>query len=302
MAKKKPPEMKAPRAAAVLPELENIPLALIAEPELPARERMDAEALDDLKASLAELGLLSPIVVKRYKSGFQVVAGHRRFLAARELRWREIRAFVYPANWHDADAAMLHENIVREQLNAAEEAVFFAQLLERHKLDEAGLCRLVKRSPDYIGDRLELLRRDPKVFEALREHKITYAVARILNRWPDEQMRRYHLDQAIRSGTNSRVVLQWWEDWKSYNVPDAKRVNQDTPVPAALTAETHTVECALCGGFKDPYNLVAVMIHKWELLEMQRIVREAELKALDAAGAGLTPEAPPADKPNGGVK
>jgi ParB family chromosome partitioning protein len=294
--------MKPPRPAAALPELENIPLALIAEPELPARERMDAEALYDLKLSLAELGLLSPIVVKRKGAGFQVVAGHRRFLAARELHWHEIRAFVYPAGWQDADAAMLHENIVREALNPAEEAIFFAQLLEKNKLDEAGLCRLVKRSPDYIGDRLELLRRDPEVFEALRHGRITYSVARVLNRWPDEQMRRYHLDQAIRSGTSGRVVQQWWDEWKSYHVPDAQRVNQNTPVPPQLTAEYHTVECALCGGFKDPYNLVAVMIHKWELLEMQRLVRDAELKALEAAGQPVTSEAETADKPNGGVK
>ena len=302
MPKRKPAEMKPEPAAQVQAELETIPLALIDEPELPARERMDVEALEDLKASLRSLGLLSPIVVKRWKSGYQVVAGHRRLLAARELRWSSIRAFVYPAGWEDADAAMLHENIVREQLNAAEEAIFFAQLLDRHKLDEQGLCRLVKRSPDYIGDRLELLRRDPEVFEALRHGKINYAVARVLNRWPDEAMRRYHLDQAIRSGTSGRVVQQWWDDWKSYHMPDVQRVNQDTPVPVSAEVERTGVECFLCGGAKDPYNLVSVFVHKWEIAEIQRLLREAEVRALEAAGQGLTPEAKPADKANGGVE
>lgn len=260
------------RGSGFTPELELIPLDLIGEPELPARERMDFDALEDLKTSLKAVGLLSPIVVVKRGRGYETVAGHRRLLAARELKWPSIRAFVYPEGWEDADAAMLHENIVREQLNAAEEAVFFAQLLEKRKLDEAGLCALVKRSPDYIGDRLELLRRDPEVFEALRKGKINYSVARVLNRFPDEPTRRSFLDQAIRSGTSATVVQQWWDDWRSYHFPELQRINQDTPLPPTIPQESHGIECFVCGGYKDPYNLVTVLIHKWELAEMQRLL------------------------------
>lgn len=292
------PGVSAPAAA----ELMTIPLDLVADPNLPARESMDQGAMDDLMQSLRDLGLLSPIVVVRRRDEFEVVAGHRRTIAARALHWTEIRAFVYPEGWEDADAAMLHENIVRENLNAAQEAVFFSQLLDKHKLDEASLCRLVKRSADYIGDRLDLLRKDPKVFEALRSGAITYAVARVLNRFPDETWRRYYLHQAITSGTSARVVQEWWDAFKVEHFPDVQRVNQDTPLPASVTAApSSSVECFLCGGSKDPYNLVSVLIHKWELTEIHRLLRTAELKEQDEAGDthALTPAA---DKPGGGVQ
>lgn len=283
-------------------ELETIPLDLVADPNLPARETMDQARMDDLKESLATVGLLSPIVVKRRGAGFEVVAGHRRTLAARALHWQTIRALVYPEDWVDADAAMLHENIMRENLNAAQEAVFFAQLCEKYKLDEEGLCKLVKRKPDYIADRLQMLRQDPEVFQAVRDGRISFAVGRILNRFPDESIRRYHLDQAIRSGTNSHVVQQWWEEWKSYHLPDARRVNADTPLPASVHAEPSPgIECFLCGGNKDPYNLVTVLVHKWELSEIRRMLAASEAEVVQLA-KGVTSSAETADKPNGGVK
>lgn len=283
-------------------ELQTIPLDLVADPHLPARETINPEALEDLKDSFRQLGQLSPIVVVPRGEGFEVVAGHRRLLAARELQWPSIRAMVYPAGWIDQSAAMLHENIIRENLNAAQEAVFFAQLLEEHKLDSAGLCKLVKRSDQYIGSRLDLLRKDAEVFQAVRDGKISFAVARELNRFPDETIRRYHLEQAIRSGTSSRVVEQWYNDWKSYHVPTPEGGYAQLPTPAAVEQDPSPgIECFLCGGNKDPYNLISVLIHKWELNEIRRILAASELEVQNVA-TGVKPPAESADKPDGGVK
>jgi ParB family chromosome partitioning protein len=289
-------------AAGSLGELEVIPLHLVEDPELPARETMDVDAMNDLIESLKAVGLLSPIVVRRRGGGFEVVAGHRRLLAARSLLWPTIRAMVYPEGWEDATAAMVHENVIREQLNAAQEAVLYAQLLDKHKLDEEGLCRLVKRSPSYIGDRLQLLRLDEKVFQAVRSGQISFSVARVLNRFTDEVMRRYYLEQAIRSGTSSRVVDQWWNDWKAQAYPGVQRIDPNMPISAAAAAEPSPgIECFLCGGNRDPYNLVSVLIHKWELTEIRRMLKAGVMEAEAAAGQ-LMPEAETADKPNGGVK
>jgi ParB/RepB/Spo0J family partition protein len=288
--------------AGELGELRTIPLERVADPHLPARETMDQDRLEDLKESFQQLGQLSPIVVIPRGEGFEVVAGHRRLLAARELRWPTIRAMVYPAGWVDQSAAMLHENIIRENLNAAQEAVFFAQLLEERKLDEAGLCKLVKRTPQYIGQRLDLLRKDQEVFQALRAGRISFAVARELNRFPDESIRRYHLEQAIRSGTSSRVVEQWYNDWKSYHVPTPEGGYAAVPSPEAVAVEPSPgIECFLCGGHKDPYNLISVLIHKWELIEIKRILAASEVQVQNVA-TGANEPVETADKPNGGVK
>jgi ParB/RepB/Spo0J family partition protein len=289
-------------AAGELGQLQTIPLDLVADPKLPARENMDQAAMEELKQSMQQMGLLSPIVVVKRGEGFEVVAGHRRTLAARALLWPTIRAMVYPADWTDQSAAMLHENIIRENLNAAQEGVFFTQLLEERKLDEEGLCKLVKRSAQYVASRLELLRKDQEVFQALREGRISFAVARELNRFPEEQIRRYHLDQAIRSGTSSRVVEQWYNEWKSYHVPTPEGGYAAVPSAEAVAVEPSPgIECFMCGGSKDPYNLVSVLIHKWELIEVKRILAAAEVEVQNVA-TGVTPATGSVDKPNGGVK
>lgn len=240
------------------------------EPSLPAREGMDERAMAELKDSMHSLGLLSPIIVFPRDGGYEVVAGHRRLLAARDLGWKSIPALVHPEAWEAKEAAMIHENVVRESLNPAEEAVFFAQLIEAHHLDEDGLCRMVKKSPEYIADRMRLLRGDGQVFQALRVGRVSLAVARELNKFQDDELRAYHLDAAIRSGCSSRVVASWLAEAKIHAAP--------VSAPGQVVSEGTLVEpspqfidaCFFCGGAKDPYNLVTVRIHKWELEEIQR--------------------------------
>jgi hypothetical protein len=97
-------------------------------------------------------------------------------------------------------------------------------------------------------------------------------------------------------------VQQWWDSYKAEYFPDAGRVNQDTPLPASATAEPPPgIECFLCGGNRDPYNLVTVMIHRWELGEIKRLLAVTEAEVQQTA-KGLNPAADPADKPNGGVQ
>jgi ParB family chromosome partitioning protein len=266
-------------AGALGAELRSIRLGLIDEPDLPARETMDQDSLENLQASMAEVGLLSPIVVVVSGERFRVVAGHRRLLAARFLKWEAIRAFIYPAGWRDELAAQLHENIIREDLNPAQEAIFFAQLLERHKLDEAGLCAAVKRTPDYVAARLALLRGDERIFESLRAGHISFAVARVLNRFPDQAMRRYYFDAALRSGTSARVVEEWLRDWQANQVPGAPAAPAPSAPLAPVSVEVTPIRCFFCGGGLDPYNLVTVMIHKWELAEIQRRLAAAAVES-----------------------
>lgn len=271
--KRAKPNGAAPRAPAdELPELISIPIVDINEPKLPAREQMDADEMRELQESIRDIGLLSPIVVVKRAKRYEVVAGHRRLLAARGLGWELIRAFVYPEGWRNQTAAMLHENIIRENLNPAQEAVFFAQLIEARKLDEQGLMRLVKRSANYIGDRLSLLRGDELVFDKLRAGIINFSVARLINRVGDDAMRHYFLEQAVRSGTNARVVEQWIHDWQASQVPGGNTQPVPLPPSQAEAPAPDKICCFLCGGDKDPYNLITVLIHKFELAEIRRLL------------------------------
>jgi ParB-like chromosome segregation protein Spo0J len=172
-------------------------------------------------------------------------------------------------------AAMLAENIFHEDLSAAEEAILFQEHRERYNLDEAGLCARFKVSPDYLGDRLRLFRGDQKVFDALLARRINFSVARELNKCTDEGHRRYLLDVAVRTGYSAAVmadhVRQWRANQASLNTPPVVIL----PGEPAPPPEEYRQECAFCGGYRDPWNMVSVMVHKDELADIRKALENA---------------------------
>lgn len=258
-----------------MPELRNLTLGEIDEPSLPIRIAMDDARMEDLCDSMAKSGLLQPIGVKPVNGRYEIEFGHRRFLAATRLRWATIPALIFQPAELQSGAAMLAENICREDITAAEEALLFAQAQEKFSLDEDGLVEMFRRSSDYIADRLRLLRDDPEVFKALHERKINFSVARELNKVPDEQTRRYYLDAAVRGGVNARTVMGWRQQYQAAQSTPSPTASADPPAAEQQQPSPHEVSCFLCGGNRDPYNLESVYIHKWEKEHILKLVREA---------------------------
>lgn len=278
----------------VMPELAEIALAAIDEPQLPSRETMDSDKMEELMESIKQLGLVQPISVQARGDRFEIMAGHRRFLAYKYLHKEFIPCFVYPEGYDGSDAVMLHENLVREELNPAQEAVFLAQLIERYKLSEDEICAKVKRSPGYVGDRVALLRGDALVFETLRAGRINFAVARMLNRFDNEEIRRYYLEHAARSGASARVVEDWLKQWRQQIAPALEAAKKATEATAALPPPENPVKCYFCGGDKDAYNLRTIWVHYWELQQI-----DANLKQLAEAQAQAVAASEEARKANG---
>ena len=257
-----------------MPTFERVPLGQILEPEIPARTTMDDTALQELQDSMARDGLLSPIALKPNGELWEIECGHRRFICAKRLGWVDIPALKYAQGEINEGAAKHAENRFREDLNAAEEAIWFAQERDKYALDEAGMCARFHVSPDYLADRLRLLRGDEKVFHALQARQINFSVARELNKCPDEAHRLYLLDVAIQSGYGAHRIADFVRQWRVNNPP----ASAPAPVPAAAEpappVQVATVCCHFCWGAKDPYNLVSIMVHRWELERIEEVLRE----------------------------
>lgn len=186
-----------------------IPLAQLHEPATPARAAMDDDKLNSLVVSIRQLGILEPLIVFPDGDGtFEICAGHRRLLAARIAGLAQAPCLVEP-NSDRAAAVKIHENLEREELNPAEEAVFYLQLYQKLGEDTEAVAATVKRSRDYIETRLLLARGDTVVFSALLEGKIALGVATELNRFARDQDRHFHLDYCVRTGASVRVVREW---------------------------------------------------------------------------------------------
>jgi ParB/RepB/Spo0J family partition protein len=193
----------------------EVSIDLIDEPQLPSRSEMDDQKLEELAESIRANGLLQPIVVGRVGERFEVIAGHRRRIACARAGLRAVPCIVYPSKDISAIVIQAHENARREDLNPADEALWFMELLEQHcGGDVDQLCALVGEKLAYVDNRIALFRGDTEVFAALKRGDIGIGVAQELNKWTDERYRRHYLDLAVRGGATRTVVAGWYAEWK----------------------------------------------------------------------------------------
>ncbi len=257
-----------------MPDLKHIEVHLIDPPELAMRGEISDEGMADLVASMSAIGLQQPINVRVKDDRFQVISGHRRYLAAKQLGWRTIMALVWQSDDEAYFAQMLHENSVREDVNAAEEALWYAQLVEKFALDEASLVLKVRKSADYIGARWKLLNGDPEVFNALLHRQINFSVASALNRCKSDDSRRVFLDLAMRGGHGAATVLKWVVEDNSRVLPQSPAPPAAPPVELQQQVPAPRVECWMCGGEKAPGNLVMIYVHTWCKEHAEKLMRQ----------------------------
>jgi ParB family chromosome partitioning protein len=268
-----------------MPTLAHIPLMDIDEPELAMRTQMDDAKLQELADSIRDTGLKQPICVKPYtvqvpcvggandESGehtftesatrFRIWMGHRRFLAHKQLDKHDIMALIYGPDETLDEAAMLAENLCREDVNDGDIAIWLSDLVMAHGWTEEMLMKRLRRSRDWIGDRFRLLRGDPEVLKALCEGHIRFAVARELNKCQSEEYRPYWLKQAIQTGASARQVALWLAGTPVHVAQsDAQPVSAPAAAPDPAPGAP-PIECFCCGGDKDRWNLQVVHIHPW---------------------------------------
>lgn len=280
-----------------MPEYRVVLLDQLVEPELVAREFMDEEKLYELRDSIRAIGLIQPLAVvqvgpkpappygdtpeERRRAAedarvrFEIVAGHRRYYACRMIPLAEIPVLVYPSKDLALEAVKLHENLCREDLSPAEEAIFVEELIEKYDLTEDQLIRTLHRSADWIEQRRALLRGDSEVFDALRARKISVGHARELNKCADEQHRRYLLSIAVTSGVTIGALRSMVQQHKMEQLPQpAGNGNGDAAVPGYVPPP-NPLKCFVCDGEKDPQNLECIHVHKWELEGFRRLIQKA---------------------------
>jgi len=159
----------------------SVPLKDIIPNRRQPREAFDEDAMEELKASIAENGILEPPIVRRKGDFFELVAGERRYRAARELKLESIEVIVMDV---DTDEKMLVlsliENIQRENLNAIEEANAYRHIMEAMGLTQDELANVVGKNRSTIANTLRLLSLSGDVREMVRDGLLAPGSARAL--------------------------------------------------------------------------------------------------------------------------
>ncbi|MDE5660567.1 MAG: ParB/RepB/Spo0J family partition protein [Muribaculaceae bacterium] len=161
--------------------INDIPLSAIKpNPDQPRRS-FDEEALAELASSIAELGIIQPLSLR--KTGpdeYQIIAGERRYRAARMAGLNSVPAYIRTANDAELTEMALIENIQREDLNAIEIALTFKKLIEQYSLTQERLSERIGKKRTTIANFLRLLKLPAEVQLGLRDKRLDMGHARTL--------------------------------------------------------------------------------------------------------------------------
>ena len=176
--------------------VQQIPLHEIQANRYQPRHEFDESALDELKESIVQHGVLQPILVRQLPAGkgYELVAGERRFRASRLAGLETVPALVRPLSDAASTEIALIENLQREDLNAIEEANAYRNLLQNFGLTQEALAERVGRSRSHITNMMRLLKLDAHVQEYLANGSLSMGQARPLVVMTDAALQREAAD------------------------------------------------------------------------------------------------------------
>jgi len=166
------------------------------------RRRFDPEGLQELAASIAAYGILQPLTVRQQGGVYQLVAGERRWRAARIAGLRQVPCLLARVDEEDAALLALIENLQRRDLDYMEEAEAIARLLRRYGLSQQQAAEKLGRSQSAVANKLRLLRLEEPVVEALHRYGLTERHARALLRLCDGEQRLRAVEHIGKTGMN----------------------------------------------------------------------------------------------------
>ena len=212
--------------------LQELPVSVITANPAQPREHFDEESMGALAESIREVGVLQPVLVREHGDGYELIAGERRWRAARRVGLQTIPAIVR----HADDAAVLQqaiiENVQREQLNPLEEAAAYQQLIEDFSLTHDDVATRVGKSRATVTNMLRLLQLPPSIQRYVKDGSLRMGHARALLGTPD----RAFQEQLARKAVNDDLTVR--------EVEEAIRARSDSPPQPEGRRRRRSPSCA----------------------------------------------------------
>jgi ParB family chromosome partitioning protein len=189
------------------PELAHIAVDQIHPNAKQPRKRFEGEAVTGLAESIKAQGLLQPVVVRpRLEGGYELIAGERRWRAAREAGLATVPALVREADDRDSLLLALVENVAREDLSPIEEARGYAVLIDEFSLSLGDVAERVGKSKPTVSNRIRLLELPEDVLAMIARRELTEGHARAVLAVPDHDERRKLAKRIVREGLSVRAA------------------------------------------------------------------------------------------------
>lgn len=216
---------------------QEIPLQRIRPNPHQPRRTFDEEALEELRSSLAQHGLLQPIVLREAAGGYEIVSGERRWRAARMEGWETIPAIVREASDEDMLELALVENVQRRDLDPIEKARGYRDMVSQLGLTQEAVARKVGLRRATVANHLRLLELPEAVQDALAQGLLSMGHARALLGLEDEAARIALMEETVRRDLSVREVERRVREHRQGEARPDPRTKPETP-PWARAFET----------------------------------------------------------------
>jgi len=228
--------------------VKEVALDLIDEPRGRIRLEVDPESIADLAANIAEVGLLQPIIIRKNEDRFEIVAGHRRYLAFQLLKKKTIPAMVRGFDDVSCALARASENLGRVDLSPIEEAAIYSELRDEHTLTIDEISKRMGKTLGVVKRRLDLLKMPDCLQKAIHFKQIGYSVAEELWSLGDLAKIEYYLGFAVDHGATQAVVRVWVQDEKKKARLKDSGTEEGSSLANPMQARPVYVPCDLCLG------------------------------------------------------
>ena len=210
----------------------QVPIEDIIPNRFQPRLSFDDASLSDLASSIKQHGIIQPLVLRRKNDKYEIIAGERRYKAAKLAGLASVPAVISNLDDNTSAEVAIVENIQRKDLTAIEEARSYQALLDKGYMTQEELARKMGLSQSAISNKLRLLTLDEAVQEAILAEKISERHARTLLKVPSHEKQKELLNKII----NERLTVKQLED-------EIKKIDTlhpvETPVNVIKTEETH---------------------------------------------------------------
>lgn len=248
-----------------------IPLNLVDPPQGQIRMEIPQEGIRGLADSIKAIGQLQPILVRPVGPRFEVVFGHRRYLAFTLLARKNIQAVVRELTDQQAALMRATENDERVDMSPIEHAAVYQDLIDTHGLTIDQIGKKMGKSPGVVKRRLDLLKMAPQLQKAIHEKKISYGVGEEFSRFRDLAVVDYYLGYAIDHGCTVAVARQWVSDHHKTQRTKTDDVEGGGRESTPLETRPVYVSCDLCDGPVD----VMLIVHLKACQNCVEVIKQA---------------------------
>jgi ParB family chromosome partitioning protein len=206
--------------------ISEIPISQIEANPFQPRTRFDQEKLDELAASIGQLGIIQPLTVRKVRPNkYQLISGERRFRASQLAGLENVPAYIRVANDQDMLEMALVENIQRDDLDAIEVAISYQRLIDECNLTQEALGERVGKNRSTITNYLRLLKLPPQIQKAIMDKVLTMGHARAIINISDEEQQIQLFKQIVKDGMSVRAT-----EAASKSAKGTKTVKKELPV------------------------------------------------------------------------